>query len=645
MGFFDKIFKSMKEPDKDTPEKRPVEFSAVSVTTENVPQALKDVARKYGVSVSMLDVRLTHLQTFIKLDKNDPEWRAITEDEWEEFNKPETLLNPDFQVKQSYDIDITQAKPEAWMKDLKLYLATNKERSRIICTIKAGSMILKTDALGKKLEALIENKMLRAGMLIRLFNIDYSKALDEITAKALVHKRYKFPEDVSFDVARCIASRPPIDDRLILHYKERDEQPKESDRIDYSKRGFIHAVEKGDLIIEYVKPQKGQPGRNCHGIFIPVNEPKERYRPDFRVSDKIEVEESDTHILYRAKRGGYIVFKNGFYDIEEQIEVSEVSFKKTGSIDAGVETEVKLRVRGRDALKDAIGVGVEVEATEVNVAGNVGASSIVKAEDVEIGGQTHQTSSIYAERAKVNVLRGLLKATETAHVKRLEGGFVEARKVIVEHVIGGIIKAFEVRVGTIASNAKILAANEIVINDMSGENNKLIINAARINAYRNEIHQLQEETRFLNGEIKKLEAKKAEYMRIRKESELAVATLKQKIVEDSKKGIQPKPAFITKIKQFQQLLENIDGLKEQIRDTKTKLREVEQKLLALQELTLHAKIVNHGKWGDYTTIEFHLLHPKRILEYHPKTGEKKQQVTLKKSDDGKFEIVVKEVDE
>ncbi len=645
MGFFDKIFKSIKKRDEDTTQESSVKFSAISVTTENVPQTLQGIANKYHLSMSMLDVRLLHLQTFIKLDKSDKEWRAITEDEWEEFKHPETLLNPNFQVKQSYDLEITKAEPEEWMKGLKIYLGTNKERSHIICTVKAGSIIVKTEALATKLEALIENKMLRAGVLIRLCDIDYSKALDEITAKVLVHKKYEFPEDYSFEVARCIASRPPIDDQLIYHYKEREEQPKENDRIDYSKRGFIHAVEKGDLILEYVKPQKGQSGRNCYGVFIPVKEPKERYRPDFRVSDKIEVEENETHILYRAKRGGYIVFKNNFYDIEEHIEVSEVSFKKTGSIDAGVETEVKLRVRGRDALKDAIGVGVEVEATEVKVAGNVGASSVVKAEDVEIGGQTHQTSSIYAERAKVNVVRGLLKATETANIKRLEGGFVEARKVVVEHMIGGIIKAFEVRVGVVSSNVKILAANEIVINDMIGENNKLIINASRINAYRNEIHQLQEETRLLTNEVKKLENKKAEYMRVRKESELTVATLKQKILEDSKKGIQPKQAFMTKIKQFQQLLETIDGLKEQIRDTKTKLREVEHKLLALQELTLHAKIVNHGKWGDYTTIEFHLLHPKRILEYHPKPGEKKQQVTLKKSDDGKFEIVVKEVDE
>ncbi|BDY11867.1 flagellar assembly protein A [Hydrogenimonas cancrithermarum] len=645
MGLFDKVFKSDKKKSRKKAEEKRPGFTPVVVTTDDVAKTLQETAVKHNISSNLLDIRLIDYRSLIKMDTKDKDWIEMEEDDWVKLNKPEILLNPNFEVKQTYEIEILRYKEEPWMSDLLLHMGSNKERNRVVCTIKAGSIVRYVDELEKKIKLLIQKKMLRSHLLINLWDVDYRNVLDEIVAKARVQDQYIVPEDITFDVAVCYASQPSVDDELIFHYKKKLEVPDEKDRMDYSKRGFIQAVEKGEVIIEYIKPQQGKPGRNCQGKYIPIEEPNETNKPDFKTSENIEVEETDKHILYRAKRGGYVVFHDNTYDIKEEMELEEVSFKKTGSIDAGVETEVKLHINERDIMKDAIGTGVEVEATEVRVEGNVGSSAVVKAEEVVIGGQTHQTSKIFAETAKVNVLRGYLKTQELAKITRLEGGVVEAKTAEVAQMIGGEIKAMRVDVGLLASNAKIFAVSEIVIDKMVGENNKLVIDASKIDAYHNEIVSLEEEAEVLKKEIEKLEEDLARKVELKQKSEPTIATLKQKILQETKKGIKPKPAFIAKIKQFQKLIEAIEAVRKKRDERKGQLHNIKQKLLTFQEMVVNAKIVNHGEWKDYTSVEFHLLYPQITLEYTPVPGAKNQQIYLRKAgeEDG-YEIAVKEAD-
>ncbi len=648
MGFFDKVFKSEKENKRGEESSKETSFTPIVVTTDDVAQLLHDTALKYKISSHTLDIRVLSLKTLIKMDKKDEEWIEVEDGEWDKFNKPEILLSPDFQVKQEYELEIFRYKEEPWKSDLLLHIGSNKEKNRVVCTIKAGSIIRKAENLKARIKNLIRAKMLRSRILINLWDVNYDNAIDDLIAKALVQDQYILPEDVTFDICVCYPSQKPVDDELILHYKNKNEAREEGDRVDYSKRGFIQAVEKGETVIEYIKPQQGKPGRNCQGAFIPVPEPKERFKPEFRVSDLIEVEEDDRRIVYRAKKGGYIVFKDNTYDINDSMELNEVSFKKTGSIDAGVETEVKLHINETDYMKDAIGTGVEVEATEVKVEGNVGASAVVTAEDVVVGGQTHQTSKIFAKRARINVQRGYVKASEDLQITRLEGGIAEAKEIKISQMIGGEAKAIEVFVDLLASNAKIYAVSGIVINKMLGENNKLIIDASKIEAYHNEIVSLEERVEQIKKELANLEELKTQKSSIIQKSESAVNTLKKRIAEAHRKGIKPQPAFVAKIRQFQKLENELTEIESKIALTKRELKDVKMKLLAYQEMVINAKIVNRGEWKDYTDIEFHLLYPQTTLQYRPKPGDKNQQVYLKKIEEGdevSYEIAVKEVDE
>ncbi len=647
MGFFDKVFKSDTGDEEKKDSSQKTNFTPVIVTTDNVAQVLHDTALKYKISSQELDIRLLSLKTLIKMDPKEEEWTELEDEEWEKLNKPEILLNPDFQIKQSYELEIFHYKEEPWKNDLQLHISSNKEKNRVVCTIKAGSILRKTSNLKAKIKNLVLSKMLRSRILVRLWDVNYDSAIDDLVAKTLVQDQYILPEDITFDICVCFASQQPVNDELILHYKKKNENQEEGGRIDYSKRGFIQAVEKGEVLIEYIKPQPGKPGRNCQGIYIPVPEPLERFKLEFRVSDTIEVIEDDTRILYRAKKGGYVVFKENTYDIQDSMELDEVSFKKTGSIDAGIETEVKLHISESDHMKDAIGTGVEVEATEIKVEGNVGASATVTAEDVVIGGQTHQTSKIFAKTAKINVHRGYVKSSEQLQITRLEGGVAEAKEAEISQMIGGEVRAMRVKVDIVVSNVKIYAASNITINKMLGKNNKLIIDTSEIEAYHNEITALEEKISKIKKELADLEETYEQKRSILEKNATAVNTLKLKIAEAQKKGIKPQLAFVTKIKQYQKIENEAIEISGKIAQARQSLSEAKRKLLVYQEMVVNAKITNYGEWKEYTDIEFHLLCPKMTLQYVPKAGAKNQSIYLKKTaqgDEVSYEIAVKEAE-
>ena len=639
MGLFD-IFKNSKKS-KDSKKKKIDDFAPFIVKTDNVSQALHDTAKKYSISASRLDFVILNYNTLIKMDANEPEWTDIEQGDWANFNQPKIILNSNVLIKQMYEIKIIN-KEENWNKDMHLHIMTNKEKNKISAILKAGSVIIETENLFNKLKNTIQKQMVKAGMLIELWDVDYDNKLNEISALVRTNKQYLFPEDIKFDIAKCYSSIQPIDSQLIIHYKNKYNEENKNDRIDYSKRGYVQAVEKDEMIIEYIKAKSGTPGRNCKGEFIPVSPPKDSEKPDFNISENIEIKEDDSKIVYIAKRGGYVVFKDNIYDIKDEMEINEVSFKKTGSIEAGVETEVKLHINEKDAIKDAIGTGLEVEAEEVKVEGNVGSSSKVTGQKVFIGGQVHKTSKIYANQAKINVLKGFLE-TENAEVTRLEGGKIEAKDVQIQQAIGGEVKAMDVHINKVGSNVKVYAISSITIDSMVGENNKFIIDPLEIPVYNKEIVELKENIKKLKKKISKLKEELFKLNKIKDKSEPAVKILKQKVMQDKAKGLKPQASFLIKIKQFQQLLEKIDAKNLEYTEIDNNLKLLETKLLTYQEMVINAKIINNGEWKNYTEIEYKLLNPPQCISYYPKAGEKNQELYLKKIDDDFYEIATKKV--
>ncbi len=651
MGIFEKIFGKKgddasldkKNEKREAASSAPV-FKPFVIQTEDIPQTLQETSQKYHLSMTQLDFRIVNYETLVKMKKEN-EWIDVDKADWPRFNKPQYLLNPEFDIKQNYEIEIFRYEEAVWHKAFHMHLARNKNKTKVTGHIKAASKLFYIDGLKDHLIEMVEKKMVMAHILIGVWEGDYPEVLDDIAAKTRVRGEYFFEEEKIFDVAICPTAIPSRDDKLIFHYKKKGTKKSDKTRIDHSRRGFLYAVEKGEIVIEYIKPKEGTPGRNCQGEYLPVEKPKiTNNMPNFKVSENIEVEEDEDRIVYKARRNGYIVYVDNRYDIKEEMEIDEVTFKKTGSIDAGPESEVKLHINEQNYMKDAVGTGVEVEAAEVNVKGSVGASSVIKAEDVHVGGQTHQTSLIEAVRATLNIHRGILKVSEYAKITRLEGGKAEGKNIEISQVIGGEIRAMKIKIDLLGSNSKIFAVSRIEIGKMTGENNRLVIDAAEIPIYRTEILSLEKKLEGLNREVEKEERTLEQKRSIKEKSKPAIEQLKKRVMADHKQGVQPKPAFVTKLKQFQHL---IDAIYEQERAVSVLKEEIDRtidELRKYQEMVAKAQIVIHGEWQPYTTVEFHLLAPQITLTYTPVPGSGHQIVYLEPIEDGEsYKIATKEL--
>ncbi|HFU73976.1 MAG TPA: hypothetical protein ENK65_00320, partial [Helicobacteraceae bacterium] len=147
--------------------------------------------------------------------------------------------------------------------------------------------------------------------------------------------------------------------------------------------------------------------------------------------------------------------------------MSEISFKTTGSIETQLDADVSINVKESDSLKDAIGMGMEVEVNEINVEGNVGPNAVIKAKKASVEGQTHQSSEVHDDELSINIHKGTAYAKSITST-RLEHGTVEADTVHVTQAIGGVIRAKEITIELLGSHVTMSATKTITVQQLKG---------------------------------------------------------------------------------------------------------------------------------------------------------------------------------
>ena len=445
-------------------------------------------------------------------------------------------------------------------------------------------------------------------------------------------------QNQTFVVCQGVDDIPSVNDDLVYHYKKKVNAKSADGKVDYSKRGFVLAVEKDECIIEYIKPQIGTPGRNCRGQFIPVKEPRKANDTPIGITNNIIKKENEASVKYIANRGGYVNVEKGTFDIQDQMEINEISFRSTGSIDANVTSNIKINIKEKDILKDAIGAGMSVETTELVVQGNIGSGAKIKAKVVEIGGQTHQSAFIDADKVTIAVHRGEVNGQDIT-IDRLEGGRVVGDKVYVKQMIGGEVVGRVIKVDNLLSNARITASEIIEISELKGSSNKLSIDPSATKEF---IAQIEE----INKKIEKLEEELKAYPRqlsVKKEAieknKPMAEMVKAKILELKQSNVEPPITLYAKIKDFQEKVVEYNALLQSFKDKKETLHELKNELSAVQTKVFSAKIINHSVWKEYNEVRFHLISPPKDITYNPKEREVIREITLKDMGNGEYRIM------
>ncbi|MBV5279182.1 MAG: DUF342 domain-containing protein [Campylobacteraceae bacterium] len=631
MGLFDKLtgVSEVEQSEKN-------EFKSIIIDATNVMKELKSIAVANHLKQTDLAFKLLKTTTSYGDEKSDN--HDMNEEEKNLFLDDNFLLNPNIKFKQHYRVEIYKIDKnntlDIHMPDITL--SGNKNLTKIIATIAKSHEIKYTSKLEKMMIDDIQVKKIKAGVLLDIRDQNMYKEIKRIVASIRVNGI--LDQTQSFVACQGVDEVASVNDDLILHYKKKTSSKSADGKVDYSKRGFVSAVEKDECIIEYIKPQVGTPGRNCRGAFIPIKEPKKTNDIPIGISANITKKENETSVKYIANSGGYVNFDKGIYDIQEQMEINEISFRSTGSIEANMDSNIKINIKEKDILKDAIGAGMSVETSELNVQGNVGSGAKIKAKIVEIGGQTHQSSYIESDKITIAVHRGEANGREVI-IDRLEGGRVVGDTVHVKQMIGGEIIAKIIKIENLMSNAKIIASELIEIQELKGANNKFIIDPSVTKEFNEQILSINKKIERLEEDLKAFPRQLSSKKDMIEKNKPMAEMVKNKILELKKSGVEPAVSLFAKIKDFQEKVIEYNALLQTYKDKKEELVELKKELVLVQTKVFSAKIINHSSWKEFNEIRFKLIFPPQDITYNPKERETAREITLKDLGDGEYRVI------
>jgi len=592
MGIFD-FFKK--------PKKKVVEFEEQVVTTENVPETLLEISKKYKLPLSSLDFEILDVKTFVKMGNTG--FAQADEETMKLIQNENFLIDKENEVKQSYDIKIKKFKPDPdfeLMGDMKI----NEKLTYAEFVVLKNSK-LKADELQEKLIHEFNKKKLKNSFLIDLCDDIMKHDVTELVSAILIEE--KLEKDFVVKLCKCLDPIMTIQGKVEYLYKKNKKQQENL---------LIYPVKKGEVIIRVIKPQEGRNGRNCKGEILLAGELKDFDIPniDFDENTIKRVEDTDK-IDYIALKDGYVEVEDDKYFVKDQLEIRQVNIR-TGNIKGADETEVKMKIKESDFLKEAIADGMVVETTELNIKGNIGNKSKVKAKILTIEGQTHQNSQIIAQKAEINVHKGYLKGKEVT-INSLENGKVVADKVFIKRALGGEVEAKEVEIETLMSHTKIYALKHIKIKSLRGEENILCISPKKV-LKDTDIKTYEAKLEEVRKNIEKITQEREKLKKILAQNKKAYLELKTLYEKNKKNGVKSSNSLIVKLKKYQDLNKKYQTFGEKIESLKLKEEELLDTIDNIQNAIYNAKIINCSKWTPFNRIEFELLEPPVTLRYDTK---------------------------
>jgi hypothetical protein len=616
------------------------------IRANNVAKEIFRIAKSYEMDPELLDFNLLDVQTFTRVvtdEVKDPEWEEIAVEEAQAFDDVAMLLNPNFQIKQSYEIEVFSKKPakDDPYSNLKLAVGANATKCKVYLNIAQGSRVDYNPRFDQDFIEMINRKKIRAGILIYMFDSMLEELVSKVSARVRIAEHMEFEKSETHLIAEGYEPTATINDALILHY-ENAKDVGDNERVDYAARGFIQSVKEGDLLIEYVKAKMGKPGRNCRGEYMAPKEPIISHEPTFKVDSTIKVVEDDDSIKYYANENGYIAFEDNTYMIKKDVDVDAISFKTTGSIDSGVDSDVNIIVKEADAIKDAVGPGMRVEVTEIEIDGNVGSNAKVIAQKASIGGQTHKTAMVRADDLDINVHKGKAFGKKI-HITRLEHGQVEGEIVDVSQAVGGSIRAVEAEIDICASHVKVTASRKIEIKKMLGSENTFTIDPLLSRDVQNSVENNDQMIKELEEEIRDLKKEITKYSNLIKSGTKSFIEIKKRLLHYQKNKVKMPESFVKKYKQFQNMQQRLKELQDAYKEKQEKLNLLTTRTASFQDNIFDARIINRDKWVGYNELKFKLVDPPMELVYKPLEGSNEKVFALVEVEEGQFAI--KAVDE
>lgn len=561
-------------------------------------EALQKVAKERGIDPSALEIKLHEVFYFIKSEKN-PAFEELKESERAILDDEAFLLRPEVEIRQHFALTL---EPKA-TRPYTLSLRLSKDARELFLKLHQGSKVAYNAAFAEELFEQIRAHKALLGVFFR----QESKERERLIAFLKERRHEKILErDYEILLALGVGGKPCVEPTLMLHFQEEG-----------AHEARFLPVQAGTKLATFLKPQSGSTGRDCLGRFIPAQEPQSRTQSPLKIDSTLSAIDEKDRIDYIAQRSGFLSFEAMKLSIQSRIELQSVDTKTTGSILGGLELETSVVVRGDHCLEEALGDASRIEASEVEIAGNIGRSSSILAHRVSVAGQTHQSSKIIAKEAKIEIHKGYLEASE-ARITRLEAGIVKAQKVYVQSAQGGKIYAKEIYIESLRSNLHAFASEKIEIERLLGEDNKFTLTPTANPLHEERIATILAELERLALELRqKIKAFNQEAKEIKNLRPMA-EKVKAMIATNP---TQTPPYLREQLQNYIALLKQTQAQKEEIETLQRERDSLARELEELSAPTLEGYIYAKEGWRGYNEVRFKLPLPAKELFFAPKESQ------------------------
>ncbi|WP_120960849.1 hypothetical protein [Helicobacter pylori] len=356
-------------------------------------------------------------------------------------------------------------------------------------------------------------------------------------------------------------------------------------------------------------PKQGRDGRNLKGLYVEL--PKVAHSPTPIGHDKnaFEEREENNALVYYSKalqgvkmeKGRLVskqnfIFKNGIKSIE------------VPNLLGGVESGLVLEIQAKDELSDAIDSNLILEASAINIKGNVGKNVILVAKEITIEGQIHPESYVYANKARITNHKGVCYAKEF-ECKYLERAKVYANSVKVEASAGSVVYAKEIALEKLKSDNKLYFSKQCWIDEVDGNGNRFIFYAFGGRENQEELKIAKQKLNALGLKSKKIIAQHQSLNHLVKNHQAIMEKLKN-ATEEIKRSLMQQESVKDAYSEFMFALKRLKILKAQMLELQKINNECYAKLISIENSFQHASITTKNPFKQENIVIYHRNYPK-----------------------------------
>ncbi|WP_187846645.1 hypothetical protein [Helicobacter pylori] len=567
---------------------------------KDIQKELKKAAAENKLQTEDLWFEILKTSIFIKNSSKDDfseafggELQQLEEDEY--YEKKELTLY------QTHDIKI---KSNAYKRFFEVEV--DEDLSQIEIILDECFIVLDTEEHYQEMFAYIKERLAFQGVVFRHFSQMYENLKTEL------RKYQKESQNKRFILYASSTFIPNIEEKS--HFLLEEEYlPTHTIFLSDQEESFVkenYYIAKENQKVACVSyPKQGRDGRNLKGLYIEL--PKVAHSPTPIGHDKnaFEEREENNALVYYSKalqgakmeKGRLVskqnfIFKNGIKSIE------------TPNLLGGVESGLVLEIQAKDELSDAIDSNLILEASVINIKGNVGKNVILVAKEITIEGQIHPESYVYANKARITNHKGVCYAKEF-ECKYLERAKVYANSVKVEASAGSVVYAKEIALEKLKSDNKLYFSKQCWIDEVDGNGNRFIFYAFGGRENQEELKIAKQKLNALGLKSKKIIAQHQSLNHLVKNNQIIMEKLKN-ATEEIKRSLMQQESVKDAYSEFMFALKRLKILKAQMLELQKINNECYAKLISIENSFQHANITTKNPFKQENIVIYHRNYPK-----------------------------------